>query len=102
MTSCTTMTLALHCNEMGNLQQSFNREQRRLCRFRISRKRARIIRQAGRNRSMIAIRHANDEVGIGPSADADELQALTVQGMGGMGARCPFQRCVVKGGGVRS
>ena len=100
MTSCTPMTLALLCNELGNLPQSFNREQRRLCRFRISRRRARIIRQAGRNRSMIAIRHANDEVGIGPSADADELHALTVQGMMGMGHRYPFQSWLVKGGSV--
>ena len=37
---------------------------------------------------------------IGPSADADELHALTVQGMMGMGHRYPFQSWVVKGGSV--
>src|SRR5260370_13889680 len=98
MTSCTPMTLALHSNELGNLPQSFNREQRRLCRFRISRSRARIIRQAGRNRSMLAIRHANDEVGIGPSADLEEVDAVYVHGMRQMRHRYPFHTWRVKGG----
>ena len=100
MTSCRRIALVLLRNKLGHLPQSFNREQRRLCRSGISRRRARIIRQAGSNRSMIAIRHANDEVGIGPSADANELHALTVQGMMGMGHRDPFQRWLVKGGNV--
>src|SRR6266849_1049844 len=100
MTSCRRIALVLLRNKLGHLPQSFNREQRRLCRSGISRRRARIIRQAGSNRSMIAIRHANDEVGIGPSADANELHALTVQGMMGMGHRDPFQRWLIKGGNV--
>jgi hypothetical protein len=49
---------------------------------------------------VIAIRHANDEVGIWSSADANELHVLAVQGMMRMGHRHPFQRWLVKGGSV--
>ena len=49
---------------------------------------------------MIAIGHANDEVGIWPSAHSNELHTLAMQGMMGMGYRDPFQRWFVKGGSV--
>jgi hypothetical protein len=94
------MRLALLRNELGDLPQPFNREQRQLCLAGISTRSSRVIRQAGSNGSMIAIRHANDEVGIWPSAHPNELHTLIVQRMMGMGDRDPFQRWFVKGGSV--
>jgi hypothetical protein len=49
---------------------------------------------------VIAVGHANDQVRIWPSADPNELDALAMQRMMGMGYRDPFHRWVVKGGSV--
>jgi hypothetical protein len=87
-------------NTLGNPPQSFKRQQRWFCHTGSSFSGPCVISQTGSDRSVIAIRQANDEVGIWPSADANELHALAVQGMMWMGHRHPFQSWLVKGGNV--
>ena len=94
------MEAALLLDELGDLPQAFNGEQGQFSGTAVSRGDARIIRQAGRNGSMIAIRHANDEVGIWPSANANELHTLTIQRMMRMGHGDPIHRWLVKEGSV--
>jgi hypothetical protein len=87
-------------NEASHLPQPFKREQRWFCVAVIGLKRTCIVSQARSYRSMIAIRHANDEVRIWPTAHPNELDTLAMQGMMGMSDRDPFQRWFVKGGSV--
>ena len=94
------MELSLLLNELGHLPQSFKREQRWFCGAVIGLRRTCIVSQAGGDGSVIAIRHANDEVRIWPTAHPNELYTLAVQGMMGMGYRDPFHRWFVKGGSV--
>ena len=94
------MELSLLLNEVSHLPQTFKREQRWYCVAGIGLRRPRVVSQARCDGSMIAIRHANDEVRIWPSANPNELHALAMQGMMGMGYCDPFQRWLVKGGSV--
>jgi len=87
-------------NELGHLPQSFKREQRWCCGAVIGLRRTCIVSQAGGDGSVIAVRHADDQVRIWPAADPNELDALAMQGMMGMGYRDPFLRWFVKGGSV--
>ena len=80
--------------------QSLNREQGWVHGGDIRVGRPVVVGQTRGNGSVIAIGQANDEVGIWPSADANELHALAVQGMMWMGHRHPFQSWLVKGGNV--
>ena len=86
--------------ELGDLPQSFKREQERFHGIWIHEASACVIRQAGGNRAVIPIRQADNEVGISSSADANELYALTVQRVMRVGHRHPFLRWLVKGGSV--
>ncbi len=94
------MELSLLLNESSHLPQSFKREQRWFCGAVIGLRHTRIVSQARGDGSVIAIRHANDEVRIWPTAHPNELDVLSMQGMMGMGDRDPFQRWFVKGGSV--
>ena len=87
-------------NPLGDLPQSFKREQGRFHGIGIDEGCACVIRQASGNRSVIPIRQADNEVGVSSSADANELHTLTMQGMMRMGHRHPFHRWFVKGGSV--
>ena len=51
-----------------------------------------VVGPAHGNRCMRAIVQTNDEVRIRPSADANDLTALTTEGMMGMGDGHPSQR----------
>ncbi|EFH86163.1 hypothetical protein Krac_7447 [Ktedonobacter racemifer DSM 44963] len=97
------MTLATLLNELSHLPQPFKQEQgqfSRASRARISLGSSCVIGQAGRNRSVVAIGQANDEVRICAAAHANELHALTMQGMAWMSDGHPFHRWLVKGGSV--
>ena len=94
------MELSLLLNELSHVPQSFKREQRRFCGAGIGLRCTRIVSQAGGDGSVIAVGHANDQVRIWPSSDPNELDALAMQGMMGMGYRDPFHRWFVKGGSV--
>src|SRR6266851_5832623 len=87
-------------NPLGDLPQPFNCEQGWFCRVGISWRCPGVIGQARGNGSMIAIGHADDEVRIWPTSNSNELQALAIQGMMGMGHRHPFLRWLGKGGSV--
>src|SRR6266700_1652972 len=92
--------VSLLLDELSHLPQSFKREQGWFCGAGIGLRRSCIVSQAGGNGSVIAIRHADDQVGIWPTSNTNKLHALTMQGMMGMGHRHPFQRWLVKGGSV--
>ena len=100
MTSWKRIELMLLLNKLGNSPKPFNREQGGFCLTGISLASSCVISQTGSNGSMIAIGHANDEIGIRPSANSNELHALTVQGMMRVGDGDPFHRWFVKGGSV--
>ena len=87
-------------DELSHLPQSFKREQGWFCGAGIGFRRPCIVSQAGGNGSVIAIRHADDQVGIWPTSNTNELYALAMQRMMRMGHRHPFQRWLVKGGSV--
>ena len=87
-------------NELSHLPQAFKREQRWFCGAGIRLRCTRIVSQAGGDGSVIAVGHADDQVRIWPSSDPNELDALAIQGMMGMGYYDPFQRWFVKGGSV--
>src|SRR6266704_348847 len=92
--------VSLLLDELSHLPQSFKREQGWFCGVGIGLRRPCIVSQAGGNGSVIAIRHADDQVGIWPTSNANELHALTMQRMMRMDHRHPFQRWHVKGGSV--
>jgi hypothetical protein len=92
--------LSLLLNELSHLPQSFKREQRWFCGDGIGLRCTRIVSQAGGDGSVIAVGHADDQVRIWPSSDPNELDALAMQGMMGMGYHDPFQRWFVKEGSV--
>jgi hypothetical protein len=87
-------------NPLGDLPQSFQREQGRFHSIGIDEGRAYVIRQAGGDGSVIAVGQADNEVGIPTSADANELHTLTVQRVMRVGYRHPFLRWFGKGGSV--
>src|SRR6266536_3431079 len=72
--------LSLLLNEVSHLPQSFKREQRWFCVAVIGLRRTCIVSQACGNGSVIAIRHANDEVRIWSTAHPNELYTLAMQG----------------------
>jgi hypothetical protein len=85
---------------LRDLPQALNREQRGFSDTEIRTSWPCVVGQAGCDGSVIAVGHANDEVRIWPAPNADELDALAVQGMMGMGHRHPFHRSFGKGGSV--
>jgi hypothetical protein len=87
-------------NPLGHLPQAFKQEQGRFHGVGINEGRTCVVSQAGGDSSVIAIGHADDQVRIGPSSDPNELDALAMQGMMGMGYHDPFHRWFVKGGSV--
>ena len=100
MTSHRRMELVLLRNPLGNSPEPFNREQGWFCSPRSGFRWSCVICQTRCNGSVIAIRHADDEIGVRPSANPNELHALTVQGMMWMGHRHPFLRWFGKRGSV--
>ena len=90
--------LLLH--QLGYAPQSFKREQERVCRTSIGFSYPGIIGQTRCNVPVIAIRHADDEIGVRSSTDPNELHALAMQGVRRMGHGDPFQSWLVKGGSV--
>ena len=94
------MELVLLLHKLGNSPKPFKREQREFCLVGISLASPCVIRQAGSNGPVIPIRHADDEIRVRSSAHPNELHALTMQGMMGVGYRHPFHRWFVKGGSV--
>ena len=94
------LVLTLLCHPLRDLPQALNREQRRFGDSETGVSWPAVVGQAGRDSSMIPVGQANDEVRIWPTAHPNELDALTMQGMMGMGDRDPFQRWFVKGGSV--
>src|SRR2546421_7532043 len=87
-------------NPLSYLPESFDRKPRGFHHRSIVCRWACVVRQACGNSSMTAVRHANDEIRVSPSANANDLDTLAMQGMVGMGHRYPFQRWLVKGGSV--
>jgi hypothetical protein len=87
-------------NPLGHLPQAFKQKQGRFHGVRIDEGGTCVIRQAGGNGAVIAVRQADNQVRISSSAHPNELHALAVQGMMGMGDRDPFLRWFVKGGSV--
>ena len=94
------MESLLLLDKLGYAPQSFNREQGRFCRTSIGFSYPSIIGQTRCNGSVIAIRHADDEIGVRSSTDPNELHALAMQGVIRMGHCYPFQSWLVKGGSV--
>src|SRR5260370_32472227 len=88
-------------NPLGNSPEPFNREQGWFCCTRVGFRWSCVIRQTRCYRSVIAIRHANDEVRIWPAPNTNELHALAMQRMMRVSHRHPFQRWLVKGGSVQ-
>lgn len=95
------MELSLLLNEARYVPQSFKREQGRFCSVSSGLGCPGVIGQTRGDGSVIAIRHADDEIRVRSSADPNEPHALTMPGMMGMGYRDPFHRWFVKGGSVR-
>jgi len=91
--------LLLH-DPLSDLPQSLNREQRWCDNTEIRINWPRVVGQARCNRSVVSIGHANDEVGIWPTSNTNELDTLTMQGMVGMSDCHPFHRSFGKGGSV--
>src|SRR6266487_1377350 len=67
-------------DQLGYAPQSFKREQGRFCRTSIGFSYPGIIGQTRCNGPVIAIRHADDEIGVRSSTDPNELHALAMQG----------------------
>jgi len=59
-----------------------------------------VVCPMGRDSSVIPIDHTDDEVKIGTSTNANDLNALPTQRMMGMSYCNPFRRWLVKGGSV--
>lgn len=76
---------------LSDLPQSLNRKQGRVNGIGIGVWWSMVVRQACGNGSMIAIGHANDEVGIWPSAYSNELDELPVQRVVRMRHGHPFR-----------
>src|SRR6266851_539187 len=87
-------------NPLGNSPEPFNREQGWFCCTRVGFRWSCVICQTRCYRSVIAIRHANDEVRIWRAPNTNELHALAMQRMMRVSHRHPFQRWLVKGGSV--
>lgn len=85
---------------LRDLPQALNREQRGFNCTEIRISWPCVVGQTGCDGSVIAVGHANDEVRIWPASHADELDALPVQRVVGMGYRYPFHRSFGKGGNV--
>jgi hypothetical protein len=100
MASWRRVALMLLCYPVRDLPQSFNREHR----WFDDRERGvnwpAIVREACSDGSVIAIRQANDEVGIRPTSNTNELHALAMQWVVRMSHRHPFHRWFAKGGSV--
>jgi len=92
--------LTLLRNPLSHVPQARQQEQRWLCGVGINEDGPCVIGQTGGNSCVIAIRQANDEVGISSSPDTNERQTLSVQRVVRMGDGDPFLRWVVKGGSV--
>ena len=92
--------LVLLLNKLGHAPEPFNREQWRFYCARIVFRWPCVIGQTRGDGSVIAIRHADDEIGVRSSADPNELHALVIQGMMWVGHPHPFRRWLVKGGSV--
>jgi hypothetical protein len=94
------LQVALLRNPLGDLPQAFQQEQGRLFGIRIGGGSACVIGQTGSDRSMIAIRQADNEVWISASSNTDKLHTLAMQRMMRVCHCHPFLRWVVKGGSV--
>src|SRR5258708_24648752 len=94
------LLLSLLLNKVGNLPQPFNAEQRWFSQLRSGFRCTSVISQTGGNGSVIAIRHANDQVRIRPSVHTNELDTLAVQRMLWMHHRYPFRRHIGKRGSM--
>ena len=98
MLSSRFLVLALLPGPLCDLPQSLNREQWRFGHAEIRIWCSGVVGQAGGDSPVVAVRHTNDEVRIWPSAHPDELDALAMQRMMGMGHSHPFLRSLGKGG----
>lgn len=90
----------LSLNPLSDLPQSLNRKQGQVNGRDIRVWWSMVVRQARGNGSMIAIRHANDEVWVWPSAYTNELDALAVQRVVWMRHGHPFRRRFAQRGSV--
>ena len=100
MSSSLRLTLALLPDPLRDLPQPLNREQRWVNGEDIGVGWPAVISQARCDGPVIAIGHANDEIGIWSSAYTNEVDALTVQRMVRVGHRRTFLRWLGKGGSV--
>jgi len=87
-------------NPLGDLPQAFQQEQGRFSGSRIDGGAACVIGQTGSDRSMIAVRQADNEVWISASSNTDKLHAVAMQWMVRVSHGHPFLRWLVKGGSV--
>src|SRR5262249_28370408 len=85
---------------LRDLPQPLDREQRWLKGAENWIGRTAVVRQTRGDCPVKTVGHADDEVGIGSSADSDELDSLTVQRMVRMSHCYPFLRWLAKGGSV--
>jgi hypothetical protein len=94
------LQVALLRNPLGDLPQAFQQEQGRFSSIRIDGGSAGVIGQTGSDRSMIAVRQADNEVWISASSNTDQLHAVAVQRVVRVCHCHPFHRWLVKGGSV--
>jgi hypothetical protein len=87
-------------NPLGDLPQAFQQEQGRFSGSRIDGGSTSVIGQTSSDRSMIAVRQADNEVWISASSNTDKQHAVAVQRVVRVCHSHPFLRWVVKGGSV--
>lgn len=91
--------LALLPDPLSDVPQPLNREQRWVTREDIG-MRSVVVRPARGDSAMIAIRQADDEIGVSPTTDANDLDALPSEGMMRVRYRDVFRSMAVEGGSV--
>jgi hypothetical protein len=92
--------IVLPLDPLRDLPQSLNRKQGRVNGRDIGVGWSAVVSQARCNGAVIAIGHANDEVGVWPSAYSNELDLLAMQRVVWMSDCHPFRRRLAKGGSV--
>lgn len=87
-------------HELRDLPQPLHRQQRRFGGREIGVSCPAIVSQACGDGPMVAIEQTDDEVGIRPASNPNELHALAMQRMVRVSHGHPFQRRFAKGGSV--
>lgn len=92
--------LALLPDPLGDVPQPLNREQRGITGEGIGGGRSVVVSPARGDGTMIAIGQADDEIGVGPTTDPNDLDALPSEGMMRVRYRNVFRSMAVEGGSL--